>query len=69
MPRAWFRRQADAGTRAPGGSGRRAAPAVPIRDSSSFVVGGLYLHGSAAKMQPDPDLVRFDGSVRLTGLL
>ncbi|MGX7723170.1 hypothetical protein [Rhodococcus sp. 5G237] len=52
-----------------GGSGRRAAPAVPIRDSSSFVVGGLYLHGSAAKMQPDPDLVRFDGSVRFTGLL
>jgi DNA-binding IclR family transcriptional regulator len=49
----------------------RAALAVPIRDTSSFVVGGLYLHGSAAKVQPEPELVRFlvDGSARLTGLL
>ncbi|UYP19138.1 helix-turn-helix domain-containing protein [Rhodococcus sp. Z13] len=49
----------------------RSALAVPVRDSSSFVVGGLYLHGSAAKVQPDPELVRFlvEGSSRLTGLL
>jgi len=49
----------------------RAALSVPIRDASSFVVGGLYLHGSAAKVRPEPDLVKFlvDGAARLTGLL
>ncbi|MEU5841206.1 IclR family transcriptional regulator C-terminal domain-containing protein [Rhodococcus sp. NPDC047139] len=49
----------------------RSALAAPIRDPSSFVVGGLYLHGSAAKVRPEPELVKFlvDGAARLTGLL
>ncbi|WP_040782415.1 IclR family transcriptional regulator [Rhodococcus ruber] len=50
----------------------RAALAAPIRDRSAFVVGGLYLQGSASRVAPDDAaLVRFlvDGSARLSGLL
>lgn len=47
----------------------RAALAVPIRDASSFVVGGLYLHGSSEKVRPEAVLVEFlaDGARRLGG--
>ncbi|NLU82620.1 IclR family transcriptional regulator C-terminal domain-containing protein [Rhodococcus sp. HNM0569] len=50
----------------------RAALAVPVRDEAAFVVGGLYLQGSAERVRGDDDeLVRFlvDGSARLAGLV
>ncbi|QBJ96271.1 IclR family transcriptional regulator [Rhodococcus sp. ABRD24] len=49
----------------------RAGLAVPIRDESTCVVGGLYLQGAAGRVHPDDALVRFliDGSARLTGML
>ncbi|CAG6395228.1 helix-turn-helix domain-containing protein [Streptomyces cocklensis] len=50
----------------------RAALAVPIRDETAHVVGGLYLHGAARRITPDDGgLLRFalDGASRLTGRL
>jgi DNA-binding IclR family transcriptional regulator len=50
----------------------RAALAVPIRDETARVVGGLYLHGATRRITPaDNVLLRFalDGASRLTGRL
>lgn len=49
----------------------RAALAVPLRDASAQVVGGLYLQGADGRVGPDDALVRFlvDGADRLTGMV
>ncbi|PTR21362.1 IclR family transcriptional regulator [Rhodococcus sp. OK519] len=47
----------------------RAALAVPLRDHSAHVVGGLYLQGADGRVNPDDALIGFlvDGAERLTG--